>query len=157
MKIHSSLLSLNRAIHNRKEDRVVFTNGIFDLLHPGHVQLLEYARAQGDLLIVGVNTDASVRRLKGPDRPLIPLAERMEILAAIRYVDHLISFGEDTPARLIEGLHRIQVLVKGGDYRPEDVVGRERVLREGGKVLLFPFRTDISTTRIIDRIRNSSG
>jgi D-beta-D-heptose 7-phosphate kinase/D-beta-D-heptose 1-phosphate adenosyltransferase len=154
-KIQSSVTALKKELRSRPAEKVVFTNGIFDLLHSGHIQLLEFARSRGDCLIVGVNSDTSTRKLKGPQRPLTPLNERMEILAAIRYVDYVIAFGEDTPARLIDELGCVRVLVKGGDYRMDQVEGRDKVLAEGGEVILFPFRSDISTTEIIARIRRS--
>jgi D-beta-D-heptose 7-phosphate kinase/D-beta-D-heptose 1-phosphate adenosyltransferase len=102
-------------------------------------------------LIVGINDDASVKRLKGETRPIYPLEQRMKILAAVRYVDFVIPFSEDTPLELIKRLHRVDVLVKGGDYQLHEVVGREEVEKAGGKVLLFNFKTAVSTTTIIQR------
>jgi D-beta-D-heptose 7-phosphate kinase / D-beta-D-heptose 1-phosphate adenosyltransferase len=131
--------------------RVVFTNGCFDLLHVGHVKYLQKARALGDLLIVGLNSDASVRRLKGERRPLIEESERAHILAALDCIDYVILFDEDTPLRLIEALVPA-VLVKGGDYKVEEVVGRELVEASGGRVELVQFVDGRSTSRIIEKI-----
>jgi rfaE bifunctional protein nucleotidyltransferase chain/domain len=131
---------------------VVFTNGVFDLLHGGHVEYLEQARALGDRLVVGVNTDASVRRLKGPDRPIHPEAERIELLGALACVDLVVAFDEDTPERLIEAV-RPQVLVKGGDWPLDRIVGREFVEAQGGRVTTVPLREGLSTTALIERIR----
>lgn len=132
-------------------ERVVFTNGVFDLLHRGHVEYLEKARALGDRLVVGVNSDASVRRIKGPERPLVPGAERAEILAALACVDLAILFEEDTPERLIREVQP-DVLVKGGDWTPDRIVGREFVESRGGRVLNVPLREGLSTTALIERI-----
>jgi D-beta-D-heptose 7-phosphate kinase/D-beta-D-heptose 1-phosphate adenosyltransferase len=129
---------------------VVFTNGCFDLLHVGHVALLERAAALGDALFVGVNSDRSVRRLKGPGRPVIPLAERMEVLAALSAVDYVVPFGAATPAWLIAAI-RPDVLVKGGDYRASEIVGRDIVLASGGRVVTFPLRQRRSTSLLIAR------
>jgi D-beta-D-heptose 7-phosphate kinase/D-beta-D-heptose 1-phosphate adenosyltransferase len=152
MKINESAAVLKRELAGRPGAKVVFTNGVFDLLHPGHVELLQFARAQGDLLVVGVNDDASVRRLKGEKRPIFPLAERLEVLAALECVDFLVPFSEDTPLQLIRELDRIDVLVKGGDYAPGEVVGRAEVEARGGRLVLFPYHPGKSTTLLIDRI-----
>ncbi len=140
----------------RRGRRVVFTNGCFDLLHVGHLTLLERARALGDALVVGVNDDASVRRLKGRGRPIVPLGERMEILAALRVVDLVVPFREPTPARLIAGLVP-HVLVKGGDYRPATIVGRETVEGAGGRVVVVPLVRGRSTTRLLKRASRPGG
>jgi rfaE bifunctional protein nucleotidyltransferase chain/domain len=152
MKIHDSATALNRELGKRARDKVVFTNGVFDLLHPGHIQLLQFARQQGDLLIVGINDDGSVRRLKGEKRPVFPLAERMEVLAALACVDHVIPFQEDTPLQLIKALSRIDVLVKGGDYVPGNVVGRSEVEGNGGKLCLFKLADNYSSSALIEKI-----
>ena len=131
--------------------RVVFTNGCFDLLHVGHVKYLQQARAFGDLLVLGLNSDASIRRLKGEKRPLIGEEERAHVLAALDCIDYVVIFGEDTPLRLIETL-RPQVLVKGGDYTLEGVVGREVVESYGGRVELVAFVDGKSTSNVIDEI-----
>ena len=132
-------------------ERIVFTNGVFDLLHRGHVEYLEEARALGDHLVVGVNSDASVRRIKGPERPLVPAAERAELLAALACVDLALIFEDDTPERLIRQVEP-DVLVKGGDWTPDRIVGREFVESRGGRVLNVPLRGGFSTTALIERI-----
>lgn len=133
---------------------LVFTNGCFDILHRGHVTYLEEARALGASLVVAVNTDASVRRLdKGSDRPVNPLEDRLAVLAALQCVDAVIPFDEDTPLELIRRLHP-DILVKGGDWPVERIVGAEQVLSEGGEVHSIPFRHDRSTTDLLHRIRS---
>jgi D-beta-D-heptose 7-phosphate kinase/D-beta-D-heptose 1-phosphate adenosyltransferase len=133
--------------------RVVFTNGCFDLLHPGHVVYLEEARSLGDALVVGVNTDASVVRLnKGPGRPCTPETDRARVLAALACVDRVVLFDEDTPLALITSLQP-EVLVKGGDYRLDQIVGRDVVASRGGRVVALPFQPGYSTTALINRIR----
>jgi D-beta-D-heptose 7-phosphate kinase/D-beta-D-heptose 1-phosphate adenosyltransferase len=133
---------------------LVFTNGVFDLLHRGHVEYLDAARRLGGALVVGVNTDASVQRLKGPERPLNPIADRMRVLAALECVDAVTSFDEDTPLELIRALLP-DVLVKGGDYTPETVVGREVVEAAGGRVVILPLVPGRSTTGTIQRMRGT--
>jgi D-beta-D-heptose 7-phosphate kinase/D-beta-D-heptose 1-phosphate adenosyltransferase len=130
---------------------VVFTNGCFDLLHVGHVKYLQKARRLGDLLVLGLNSDESIRRLKGPRRPLINQDERAHILAALDCIDYLVIFDEDTPLELIEAL-RPKILVKGGDYSPEGVVGKDLVESFGGRVELIQFVDGKSTTNIIEKI-----
>ena len=144
---------LARAVRQRRQsgERIVFTNGCFDLLHVGHMRYLQQARAQGDCLVLGLNDDASVRRLKGDKRPLIPHAERASVLAALACVDYVTIFSEDTPLALIECV-RPDVLVKGGDYTLETVVGRDMVEAYGGEVTLVPFVEGVSTTNIIDSV-----
>ncbi len=138
-----------------REGRLVFTNGCFDLLHPGHVLYLASARALGDALIVGVNTDASVRRLQKDDaRPIVPETDRALVLAALESVDAVCLFDEDTPRDLIAALLP-DVLVKGGDYEPEGVVGREEAEAAGGEVVIIPFVAGHSTTALLDRIRRA--
>jgi len=132
-------------------EKIVFTNGVFDLLHRGHVEYLEESRALGDRLVVGVNSDASVRRIKGPERPLVPAEERAELLAALACVDLALVFDEDTPERLIREVEP-DVLVKGGDWTPDRIVGREFVEARGGRVLNVPLRAGLSTTALIERI-----
>ena len=132
---------------------VVFTNGVFDLLHPGHVDILTGARAQGDHLIVGVNSDASVRRLgKGDDRPVRGEADRAYVIAALAAVDAVVVFGEDTPLELVRALQP-DVIVKGGDYDPSTVVGADIVTARGGRVVIIPLTPGQSTTSIIGRLR----
>ncbi len=132
--------------------RVVFTNGVFDLLHPGHVDILTRARGYGDNLVVGVNTDASVRRLKGPDRPIRDQAERAYVLAALESVDVVVLFGEDTPLALVQEL-RPDVIAKGGDYDKASIVGAPEVTGWGGEVVIVPLTPDQSTTSIIEKLR----
>ncbi|MFL5612621.1 MAG: D-glycero-beta-D-manno-heptose 1-phosphate adenylyltransferase [Gemmatimonadaceae bacterium] len=143
-----------RATEWRSEQggRLVFTNGVFDLLHPGHVDVLLAARHQGDALVVGLNSDASVRRLKGPTRPIRTLAERSYVLAALAMVDAVVSFEQDTPLQLILHLHP-DVVVKGGDYSVETVVGAREVRAWGGEVIIVPLTAGQSTTSIIERLR----
>jgi D-beta-D-heptose 7-phosphate kinase/D-beta-D-heptose 1-phosphate adenosyltransferase len=136
--------------------KVVFTNGCFDLLHVGHVRYLEEARALGDVLIVGVNTDASVARLgKDGDRPFTPEADRARVLAACACVDRVVLFGEDTPLNLVT-LLAPDVLVKGGDYQLDEIVGRDVVLARGGRVVALPFVPGYSTTNLVARIRSGT-
>ncbi len=134
---------------------VVFTNGVFDLLHVGHVDLLTAARAQGDRLVVALNSDASVRRLKGPARPVRAEAERAYVVAALECVDAVTVFDQDTPLELIMAL-RPDVLVKGGDYTPDTIVGRAQVESWGGRVHVVPLTAGQSTTRILEALRAGS-
>ncbi len=137
--------------------RVVFTNGVFDLLHRGHVELLEQARALGDALFLGLNSDASTRRLKGERRPLVPQADRAAVLAALAAVDAVVIFDEDTPAALVERL-RPDVLVKGADYAADEIAGRETVEARGGRVVRLPLVAGRSTSSFIEEIvRRYSG
>jgi D-beta-D-heptose 7-phosphate kinase/D-beta-D-heptose 1-phosphate adenosyltransferase len=133
--------------------RIVFTNGVFDLLHPGHIRYLQAARAHGDLLIVGLNSDASVRRNKGPGRPINPEHERAEVLTALACVDAVSIFDDETPADIIR---RVQpdVLVKGADWPADQIVGRDTVEAHGGKVILEPVEQGYSTTAIVKRIQS---
>jgi len=132
--------------------RIVFTNGVFDILHAGHVTYLEKARALGDVLVVGLNTDASVRRLKGPERPINSEDDRACVIAALRAVDHVILFGDDTPIDVITALLP-DVLVKGGDYTRDTIVGADEVEAHGGTVCTIPLVDGRSTTAIINRAR----
>jgi len=136
--------------------RIVFTNGCFDLLHVGHVRYLEEARRHGDVLIVAVNADATVRELKGPGRPVLPLDERLRIVAALACVSCVIPFEEPTPCELLREL-RPDVLVKGGDYTVEGVVGREIVWGYGGEVRVIAATEGLSTSRTVERIRGGGG
>jgi D-beta-D-heptose 7-phosphate kinase/D-beta-D-heptose 1-phosphate adenosyltransferase len=133
-------------------DTVVFTNGCFDILHVGHARALEAARALGDVLVVSVNDDASVRRLKGVERPLVPQAERAEMVAALRSVTYVTIFEEDTPVETLAVL-RPDVHVKSGDYRAEDLPETPTVLSYGGRVEIVPFVEGLSTTDIVARVR----
>jgi D-beta-D-heptose 7-phosphate kinase / D-beta-D-heptose 1-phosphate adenosyltransferase len=132
--------------------RIVFTNGCFDLLHSGHLALLEHAARLGDVLVLAINSDTSVRRLKGPERPLVPQAERAALLAALSFVDAVAIFDEDTPLETLEAV-RPHVLVKGADYRPDQIVGRELVEAYGGRVAVVPLVPDKSTSALVERIR----
>jgi D-beta-D-heptose 7-phosphate kinase/D-beta-D-heptose 1-phosphate adenosyltransferase len=134
--------------------RVVFTNGCFDLLHPGHIQTLEAARGLGDVLVVGVNSDRSVRALKGPGRPVVPESERAEILAALEAVDFVVIFDSETPRQLIAGLLP-DVLVKGADWGAGEIVGRAEVEAAGGRVVSMPLQPGYSTTDILSAIRKT--
>ena len=139
----------------RAGKQIVFTNGVFDLLHPGHVRYLRQARTLGDALIVGVNADESVRRNKGPERPLTPEHERAEILAALDCVDAVVIFAEDTPDAIIKAVQP-DVLVKGADWAADRIVGRETVEARGGRVVRMPIEEGHSTTAIVERIRAAS-
>ena len=134
--------------------RVVFTNGCFDLLHPGHVRYLTAARALGDALVVGLNGDASVRRLKGAERPILRLEERAEVLAGLAAVDHLIVFDDDTPRSLIAALLP-DVLVKGADWAAEEIAGAEEVRAAGGRVERIDLVPGVSTSELIRRLRGT--
>ena len=136
--------------------RIVFTNGVFDLLHPGHVRYLQAARREGDLLIVGINSDRSVRANKGPSRPIMPEHERAEVLEALACVDAVVVFDEETPAVIIDALQP-DVLVKGADWAADAIVGRETVEARGGKVVRMPIEGGWSTSAIIERARSGSG
>ncbi|CAN5574775.1 hypothetical protein BH09GEM1_BH09GEM1_31760 [soil metagenome] len=139
-----------------QSERVVFTNGVFDLLHPGHVDVLLGARRLGEALIVGVNSDASVRRLKGPDRPIRTDVERAYVLAALEMVDCVVIFDQDTPIELVRAL-RPDVLVKGGDYSEATIVGAPEVRGWGGDVHVVPLTPGHSTTNLLRKLRGSSG
>lgn len=133
---------------------VVFTNGVFDLLHPGHVRYLREARSLGNRLIVGINSDASVRRNKGAGRPINPERERAEVLAALEHVDAVVVFDEDTPAEIIR-LVQPDILVKGADWAADRIVGRDTVEARGGRVVRVEVERGYSTTSLVDRIRAS--
>lgn len=141
-----------RQWRRQQPGRVVFTNGVFDLLHPGHIDLLLGARRAGDALVVGLNTDASVRRLKGPTRPVRSEAERAYVLAALAMVDAVVLFDQDTPLDLIR-LLAPDVLVKGGDYTEATIVGAPDVRARGGDVVVIPLTPGQSTTSIIEKLR----
>jgi rfaE bifunctional protein nucleotidyltransferase chain/domain len=152
----SGLLTLEDAARRLYIDRLrgyttVFTNGVFDLIHRGHLEYLREAASMGHNLVVGLNSDASVRRLKGEQRPLLSEQDRAMALLALRWVDMVILFDEDTPIRLIEALQP-NVLVKGGDYQTRDIVGADLVQQTGGKVVTIPFREGYSTSGLIDTI-----
>lgn len=131
---------------------IVFTNGCFDILHPGHVYYLNHAKNMGDCLVVGLNTDASVKRIKGPKRPLVCEKDRARILASLESVDYVVFFDDDTPQKLIE-IVKPDILVKGGDYRKNEIVGADIVKAYGGKVATIDFLDGFSTTEMISRIK----
>jgi len=139
----------------RAGETIVFTNGCFDLLHIGHIRCLEQARGLGDRLIVAVNLDASVRRAKGPDRPILPASERMELVGALDCVDWVVGFRADTPLRLIQKL-RPDVLAKGGDWTIDSIVGRDEVEGWGGRVVRLKVIPGVRTSDLIAKIRRSS-
>ena len=147
------LLELVEIVRERRAlgHRVVFTNGCFDLLHRGHTRLLQQARELGDLLIVGLNSDASVRRVKGPSRPVLPEEERAEVLSALASVDYVVFFDDPDPGSTIAALQP-DVLAKGADWAKDQIVGRETVERRGGRVVTIPLVEGSSTSGIIDRI-----
>jgi D-beta-D-heptose 7-phosphate kinase/D-beta-D-heptose 1-phosphate adenosyltransferase len=149
-----SIQSLKRVLSQTafKRKTTVFTNGCFDLLHKGHVTYLEKARSLGDLLIVALNSDDSVRRLKGPERPLNSLEDRLEVIAALESVDFVTWFEEDTPLEVIR-LLKPKILVKGGDWKPEQIVGSQDVISWGGKVKSLHYVPGRSTTEIIEKAR----
>ena len=141
---------------SQQRGRVVFTNGVFDLLHPGHVDVLLGARRAGERLIVGLNSDASVRRLKGPERPVRNEAERAYVLAAFEMVDCVVVFEQDTPLELVRALEP-DVIVKGGDYHESTIVGAPDVRGWGGEVIVIPLTPGQSTTSIIQKLRGPTG
>ena len=146
----NELIDAMEKIRNRGE-RIVFTNGCFDLLHPGHLRLLSKSKAMGDVLVVGINDDASVRKLKGPGRPIYPAGERAEILLALRYVDYVTVFPEDTPLETIERV-RPDVLVKGAEYKETEIVGATFVRSYGGDVERIPMKKGHSTRLMVKKI-----
>jgi D-beta-D-heptose 7-phosphate kinase/D-beta-D-heptose 1-phosphate adenosyltransferase len=155
------MLSIDEAaaladVERRRGRTVVFTNGVFDLLHPGHVRYLEAARAHGDVLIVGLNSDRSVRANKGPDRPIVPERERAEVLEALAAVTAVAIFDDETPQIIIDRI-RPDVLVKGADWAADAIVGRETVEARGGKVVRIPVEAGWSTSAIIQKAKASQG
>lgn len=143
-----------KAINNDKKDskKIVFTNGCFDILHVGHIRYLSEAKSLGDILVIGINSDKSVKELKGPSRPINSLSDRALILSELRYVDYVISFEEQTPLELIK-IIMPDILVKGGDYTVENVVGSSEVIHSGGQVKLLQFHEGYSSTNYIDKIK----
>jgi len=150
------LAELKLIVHQLKQQgkTVVFTNGCFDILHVGHVRLFQEAKALGDILIVAVNSDASVKAIKGAGRPFVPAEQRAEVVAALASVDYVIIFDEPDPLRIISEVMP-QVLVKGGDWTIETIIGREVVEKAGGTVIALPFIDGISSTSIVQRIINT--
>lgn len=140
------------ALWKQEGKRLVFTNGCFDLLHVGHLRLLQKARSMGDLLIVGVNTDESVRALKGAERPIVPEAERAELVAGLECVDYVVLFPETTAEELLRIIHP-DYYVKGGDYTERDLPEAERVVEQGGFMVILPYEEGYSTTALLQRIQ----
>ncbi len=140
----------------RAGKKIAFTNGCFDILHVGHVRYLQEARRQGDVLILGLNSDASVRAVKGPARPVVPEGERAEVLAGLACVDYIVLFDEETPASLVAEIQP-DVLVKGADWADKTVVGRETVEARGGRVVLIPYVEGASTTHLVEKILRLHG
>ncbi|MBQ2509148.1 MAG: D-glycero-beta-D-manno-heptose 1-phosphate adenylyltransferase [Bacteroidales bacterium] len=157
--IRSKFLSLPQLLERlnavREGKKVVFTNGCFDVIHRGHVSYLAQARDLGDLLVLGLNSDSSVRRLKGPTRPVNDEESRALVLASLECVDYVVLFDEDTPYRLIDAVQP-DILVKGGDYQIDQIVGYDIVKAHGGEVLTLPFVDGFSSTSIINRLKQSS-
>ena len=147
-------LAARAATWRAEGKRIVFSNGCFDLLHAGHLALLSHAAKLGDVLVLAINSDASVRRLKGPERPLVPQAERAALLAALTFVDAVTIFDEDTPLAVLQTV-KPHVLVKGGDYQPSEVIGRELVESAGGRVVIVPLTPEKSTSSLVARIRGA--
>lgn len=154
-EIQNKIFSAGHAVpgmsSRAKDKKIVFTNGCFDVLHPGHLHLLSEARNMGDLLVVGLNTDRSVTRLKGPERPVNDENARASMLASLVFVDRVVLFDEDTPEKLIRTI-RPDVLVKGGDYRSDEIVGHDFVTSYGGKVVIVPLIKGYSSSAIIRKI-----
>ncbi len=139
---------------HEKNEKIVFTNGCFDLIHSGHIKYLQEAKNLGDYLIVGLNSDSSVKKLKGPDRPINAQADRAIVLNALKAVDHVVIFNEETPLQLIK-LIVPDILVKGGDWKPENIVGSRVVLQNGGSVKSLKFIQGRSTTNLIEKIKRN--
>jgi rfaE bifunctional protein nucleotidyltransferase chain/domain len=154
MSIAGAVAFVEQQRHLGRE--IAFTNGVFDLLHPGHVRYLQEARREGDVLVVAVNSDRSVRAIKGPARPINPESERAEVLAALECVDAVVVFDEDDPERII-GRLQPDVLVKGADWQPDAIIGREIVEARGGRVSRIPVAEGHSTSAIIKKIRDAGG
>lgn len=155
-QIQSKIVSKEQLVErlkSRGDQRVVFTNGCFDLVHRGHVDYLSRARDLGDLLILGLNSDSSVRRLKGPSRPIVDEKSRALLLAAFQFIDYVVLFEEDTPYELIKAAQP-DILVKGGDYKPEDIVGYDIVKQRGGEVVTIDFVPGFSTTNIVEKLQH---
>jgi len=136
----------------KKKKKIVFTNGCFDLIHPGHIKLLSSAKKQGEVLILGLNSDSSIRKIKGEKRPILKEKGRIEILSAITYIDYIVVFKEETPFKLIK-IIKPDVLVKGGDWEEKDIVGADLVKKQGGKVVRIRLKKGYSTTTLIEKIK----
>ena len=136
----------------QQNKKIVFTNGCFDILHAGHVDIFQQARNMGDALVVAVNSDISIKKIKGEKRPVVPQAQRMQVLAALEAIDYVVIFDEENPLKIIKEIQP-DILVKGGDWPVETIVGREIVEKKGGKVLSIPLMEGISTTNIIEEVK----
>ncbi len=149
-----NFIEINNIVNELKKrgKRIVFTNGCFDILHAGHIKLLKKAKKLGDVLIVGINKDKSIKKIKGKDRPIMDEKQRIEIISAIEFVDYVVPFGDTTPEKLIKMI-KPDIIVKGGDYKKDEVVGKDIVEKYGGKVYIFPLVKNISTTKIINKIK----
>ena len=147
-------LSQHISVWRFRQFKIVFTNGCFDILHRGHIEYLSKAKSLGDILIVGLNSDNSVRRIKGSDRPLQDETSRALILASLKFIDYVVLFNEDTPYKLIKKIQP-DILVKGSDYKPEDIVGYDIVKSKGGKVKTIEFAEGFSTTSLIDKLKRN--
>ena len=141
---------VNDYLRENPKKKVIFTNGVFDILHKGHIEVLEFSKSLGDVLIVGINSDISVKSIKGENRPILNLENRISILNSIRYVDFVIPFDDRTPIGLIEQIERIDYYVKGGDYNMENLPEREVLLKKNVKIKFFKFKSDISTSKIVN-------
>jgi len=149
--------SLKKQLESWKDTdkKIVFTNGCFDILHLGHLDLLQEAANLGDILIVGLNSDTSIKKIKGDNRPINNQKMRTELLASLFYVDFVVTFEEETPIKLVETIIPL-IMVKGGDYKKSEIIGADFVEENGGKVVIFPIKKDYSTTNIIDKIREQN-
>tara|TARA_Y100000992_G_C21201419_1_gene460653 strand:+ start:207 stop:671 length:465 start_codon:yes stop_codon:yes gene_type:complete len=144
--LDSTLVSINK-------EKIVFTNGCFDILHPGHIHILDQAKSYADILIVGLNSDESIKRLKGPKRPKVSQKDRLRILSSIKFVDYAVLFEEDTPLKLIKKI-KPNILVKGGDYNSDDIVGSEFVKSNGGEIKIVQLLEGYSSSSLIDKFEN---
>jgi len=145
-----NIKNVNDYLRDNLDKKVVFTNGVFDILHKGHIEVLKYSKSLGDVLIVGINSDVSVKKIKGQNRPILNLENRISILNSMRYVDFVIPFDDKTPIGIIEQIQRIDFYVKGGDYNMDNLPEREVLLKKGAEIKFFKFKSDISTTKIIN-------
>ena len=145
--------TLDSTLESINKEKIVFTNGCFDILHPGHIHILDQAKSYGDRLIVGLNSDESIKRLKGPTRPKVSQKDRLRILSSIKFVDYVVLFEEDTPLKLIKKI-KPNFLVKGGDYNSDDIVGAEFVENNGGQIKIVKLLEGHSSSSLIDKFEN---
>tara|TARA_B100000003_G_scaffold167398_1_gene153940 strand:- start:52 stop:516 length:465 start_codon:yes stop_codon:yes gene_type:complete len=145
--------TLDSTLESINKEKIVFTNGCFDILHPGHIHILDQAKSYGDILIVGLNSDESIKRLKGPTRPKVSQKDRLRILSSIKFVDYAVLFEEDTPLKLIKKI-KPNFLVKGGDYNSDDIVGSEFVKSNGGEIKIIQLLEGYSSSSLIDKFEN---